>query len=380
MTTGSPSGFVPPPYPYDRLQPIQQLAAERWGMVVDLSVGTPFDPPSPAVLATLSSSADRARAYPPSVGTAQFRSAAADWMSRRLGIDIDEVDVAATIGSKEFVAGLPHWLKLRSPERDTVLYPEVAYPSYEMGALLASCRAVPVASSPAGGIDLTAIDPSDAARALCLWVNSPANPDGSLTDLAAAAEWGRTHGVPVFSDECYVEFTWDGPPVGADGLPGDSILRYGTEGVIAVHSLSKRSNLAGMRAGFYAGDHELVHYLSEVRKHTGLMVPGPVQAAAIAALGDTEAVLAQRDRYARRLRALAEAVESVGLVAPIPAGGFYLWCHGDGLDGWQLAHLLAERLGMITSPGEFYGAHSADRVRIAAVVGDEQIELVVSRS
>lgn len=379
MTTALPVGFVPPPYPYDRLDPIRKSAAERWGQVVDLSIGTPFDPPSASVLATLSDSADRARSYPPSIGTADFRGAVVEWMSRRLGVEVDPSAVAATVGSKEFVAGLPHWLALRSPDRDTVLYPEVAYPSYEMGALLASCRAVPVASSPDGGIDLTAIDSADAARALCLWVNSPANPDGSLTDLSAAAEWGRTHGVPVFSDECYVEFTWDGPPVGSDGLPGDSILRHGTDGVIAVHSLSKRSNLAGMRVGFYAGDADLVHYLSEVRKHTGLMVAGPVQAAAIAALGDTEAVIEQRERYARRLRSLATAIESVGLAAPLPAGGFYLWCHRDGLDGWQLAELLADRLGIITSPGEFYGHRSADRVRVAAVVGDDQIDLVSSR-
>src|SRR4029079_2215979 len=194
-----------------------------------------------------------------------------------------------TIGSKEFVGTLPQWLHLRSPERDTVLYPTASYPTYEMGAILASCRPVAVPMTASGGVDLSVIDPADAARALCLWVNSPSNPTGALDDLGAAAEWGRANGVPVFSDECYVEYTWDGP--------GRSILEHGLDGVVAVHSLSKRSNLAGGRIGFYAGDPELVHFLSEVRKHAGFMVPGPIQAAAVAALGDDEHVEVQRARY-----------------------------------------------------------------------------------
>ena len=148
-----------------------------------------------------------------------------------------------------------------------------------MGAPLAGGRAVPVAVDDDWRLDLSSIDPADAARALCLWSNTPGNPAGGLDDLVAVAEWGRSHGVPVFSDECYVEFTWDGAPRGSVALPGRTILEAGTEGVVAVHSLSKRSNLAGLRVGFYAGDPELVGLLSEVRKHAGFMVPGPAQAA-----------------------------------------------------------------------------------------------------
>jgi aspartate/methionine/tyrosine aminotransferase len=158
-------------------------------------------------------------------------------MGRRFGIDVGPSQIAAAIGTKEFVGTLPQWMRLRAPDRDTVLYPEISYPTYEMGAILAGCRAVPVPMSPTGGLRLEAIDAGDAARALLLWVNSPANPSGVLDDLGAAAAWGREHGVPVFSDECYVEFTW------ADR--GRTILEHGTDGVIAVHSLSKRSNLAG---------------------------------------------------------------------------------------------------------------------------------------
>src|SRR5208282_4878855 len=176
----------------------------------------------------------------------------------------------------------------REPGRDTVLYPAVSYPTYAMGAELAGCRAVPVPSAPgrSGGLALDAVEPADAARALVLWSNSPSNPTCALGDLGAEAAWGRAHGVPVFSDECYAEFTWDGPP--------RSILEAGTDGVVAVHSLSKRSNLAGVRAGLYAGDEELVSYLVDVRRHAGLMVPGPVQAGAVAALDDDSHVDLQR--------------------------------------------------------------------------------------
>ena len=157
-----------------------------------------------------------------------------------------------------------------------------------MGATLAGCRAVGVPVDDRWRLDVSAIDEADAARALCLWVNSPGNPAGNLDDLGAVADWGRAHDVPVFSDECYAEFTWDGPP--------RTILAGGSEGVVAVHSLSKRSNAAGLRAGFYAGDADVVHYLSEVRKHVGMLVPGPVQAAAVAALDDDAHVAEPRER------------------------------------------------------------------------------------
>ena len=223
------------------------------------------------------------------------------------------------IGTKEFVATLPQWLQLRTPSRDTVLYPAVAYPTYEMGAILAGCRPVPVAITPTGQLDLESIDPADADRALVLWVNSPSNPTGALDDLDAAAAWGRAHGVPVFSDECYVEFTWDRSRTHDPRITASM-------GVVAVHSLSKRSNLAGVRVGFYAGDAELVDYLQEVRKHVGMMVPGPAQAAGVAALDDDDHVALQRERYRSRLEWLATVLsEWSGEPVALPAGGFYLW-------------------------------------------------------
>ena len=379
MITSTAGGFVPPPYPYDRLADIVAVAAAHDGGAVDLSIGTPGDPPAPAVLDALASSGTE-RGYPPSIGTEALRAAVAEWFDRRFGVDVDPSDVGAAIGTKELVAGLPHWLRLRDPSRDTVLYPEVSYPSYAMGATLAGCRAVPVPMDDRWRLDLSHIDPADAARALCLWANTPGNPAGGLDDLTAVAEWGRRHRVPVFSDECYVEFTWSGPPARPGQAPGATVLSSGTEGVVAVHSLSKRSNLAGLRVGFYAGDPELVHYLQEVRKHAGFMVPGPAQAAAVVALGDQRDVDVQRERYRMRLARMAGILEGIGIAAPLPDGGFYLWVPAPDGDAWRLAQRLAAELGIVSSPGEFYGHAASGHVRLALVQPDAALDLLERRA
>jgi succinyldiaminopimelate transaminase len=355
--------FRPPPYPYDRLNSLKPVAAAHKGGLVDLSVGTPNDPPPDDVVAALSSSGAE-RGYPASVGSARFREAAAGWMARRLDVVVPPTAVAACVGTKEFVASVVAWLRLRDPSRDTVLHPAVAYPTYEMGAILAGCRAVAVD-------DPSSIQEADAARALCLWVNSPANPTGALTDLDAAAAWGRAHGVPVLSDECYIEYTWDGPP--------RTILETGLDGVLAVHSLSKRSNLAGVRAGFYAGDPDLVHYLSEVRKHAGLMVSGPVQAAAAVAFADDAHVDVQRRRYQERLAFFADVLRGAGAKVELPGGSFYLWAEAPGGDAWAFTRALARKGGVLVSPGEFYGPAGAAYVRVAMVAPVERLKLVADR-
>ncbi len=363
------AGFVPPPYPYDRLDRLATISSALPGGTVDLSIGTPCDPPPVAVVTALGSS-DSERGYPPSIGSEALRRSIRDWFQRRFAVEVPIAQIGACIGTKEFVGTTPQYLRLRTPSRDTVLYPAVSYPTYEMGAILSGCRAVPVPAADDGSIDLAAIQPADAARALMLWVNSPSNPTGALSDLAAAAAWGRAHDVPVFSDECYAEYTWDGP--------ARTILQDGLNGVVAVHSLSKRSNLAGVRVGYYAGDGELVRYLQEVRKHVGMMVPGPAQAAGVAALADDKHVTVQRDRYRRRLERLADVLETwSGLTVPLPAGSFYLWF--DAHDGWAFAERFATEGGALVSPGDFYGAGGAHNVRAAVVQPDDRIELVASR-
>lgn len=394
MTSGgTEGGFVPPVYPFDRLRPLSALADTHEGGLVDCSVGTPVDPPPPAVVEALASSGAE-RGYPSGVGSARLLDACRGWMERRFGVQVARGGLAACIGTKELVAGIPHWLRLRTPGRDVVLYPEVSYPTYAMGALLAGARPVSVPVRPGGGLDLSAIEAEDATRALCLWTNSPSNPTGELDDLAAAAAWGRARGVPVFSDECYAEYTWADVP--------RTILEEGPEGVVAVHSISKRSNCAGLRCGFYAGDEDLVHYLSELRRHAGFMVPGPIQAASAVALDDDEHVEVQRARYAARLRRLVDVLASVGIEAHLPAGGFYLWVEvtsvPDALAGalaglppgtpgagagdspaWALTAALAAAGGLLVSPGDFYGPAGSRFVRIALVAPDDQLELVAER-
>jgi succinyldiaminopimelate transaminase len=366
---GTGVSFSPPPYPYERLDVLKKLADTHEGGAIDCSIGTPIDAPPPAVLEELAKGSG-ARGYPTSQGSPEYRASAAAWMNRRFGLSLSSTDLAACIGTKEFVGNVAGYLHLRSPARDTVLYPSISYPTYAMGATLSGLRSVPVATKN-GQLDLDSIEPADAERALVLWTNSPSNPTGFLDDLERAASWGRARDVLVISDECYAEFTWAGRP--------RTILEHGLDGVLALHSISKRSNLAGIRAGFYAGDEALVSYLRSVRQHAGFMVAAPVQAAVAVAYNDDEHVNAQRERYRSRLSMLSEALGGVGVDAPMPEGAFYLWCSKPGMDGWELAAFLAETSALVVSPGELYGDEGANFVRIAMVQPDERLALAAGR-
>jgi succinyldiaminopimelate transaminase len=367
-------GFVPPPYPYERLDALKRLADSLPGGVVDCSIGTPCDPVPQIASRAATAALDASNGYPPSAGSPALRDAAAGWIRRRFGVAVEAAHVGACVGTKELVTSLPHLLRLRNPERDTVLYPAISYPSYEMGAVLAGCRAVPVPLDAQWHLDINAISDDDARRALVLWVNEPGNPSSSTTDdayFARVAQWARARGVIVASDECYTEFA----PEPA------TILSCGLDGVLAMHSISKRSNLAGMRVGFYAGDLDLVTYLVETRKHAGLMAPTVVQAAAAAALGDDEHVAVQRRRYAERVELVRAALEPHGLVHDGGAATFYLWLRSaNGVDdGWEIAAWLARDAGLLVSPGDLYGALGADHVRVALVQPNERLELALDR-
>ena len=364
--------FIPPPMPVlSRIGELRERATSLPGGAVDLSVGNPIDT-VPEVISQSLKDHDLARPYPDFGGRqATIGEAISEWSEKQLNTVINPSDYGICIGTKEFVAGAPKILSLRDPLRDTVLYPEVAYPSYAMGADLAGCRAVPVAMDADWKINVSSIDPEDAKRALMLWINTPGNPAGGLDDLEAVVEWGREHGVPIFSDECYVEFTWDGP--------AQSVLQHGNEGVVAVHSLSKRSNLAGLRFGFYAGDPEIVSYCREIRRHQGLMVSGHAQVAGIAALRDQEHVEIQRERYKNRLERLIDILARMGVEASMPRGSFYLWVPSAEGGSSGLASLLADKLGVISVPGETYGPKGAGYVRLAAIVSEENLSLLEKR-
>jgi succinyldiaminopimelate transaminase len=378
------AGFVPPPYPHDRLVELRQIADSVPGGVVDTSVGTPVDPLPDAALGPFGDAAAGATGYPPSIGTPALREAASNWVERRFGVAVPPGDVIACVGTKEVVASLPRLLSLRDPDRDTVLYPAVSYPTYEMGARLAGLRAVPVPVDADWRLDLSRVGHDDARRALLLWLNEPTNPTGaSMTPdrVRGTVDWARGHGAVVASDECYAEFTYDDA---GEAAPPVTALAAGTDRVLAVHSLSKRSNMAGLRAGFVAGDGDLVRYLGEVRKHAGLMVPTPVQAAAAAALRDDEHVREQRARYARRRKLAIDALGGWGLEHDGGPSTFYLWLRATavgphaGCDGWELAHRLA-RAGILVMPGDAYGLAGVDHVRLSLTVTDDRLALALDR-
>jgi len=373
-------GFVPPPYPHDRLRELRAVAEAVPGGLVDCSVGTPVDPMPEVAQRALADAAAAATGYPPAIGAPAYREAAAAWIGRRFGVAVSSDAVLACIGTKELVASLPRLLALRDPSRDTVLYPGVAYPTYEMGARLAGLRAVPVPLDEGWLLDLSRISDDDAARALVIWVNEPGNPTGASGGpghLQAVVDWARECGAIVASDECYAEFTYDDSA--APAAPATA-LTVGHDRVLAVHSLSKRSNMAGLRAGFVAGDPALVSYLGEVRKHAGLMTPAPVQAAATAALADDVHVDEQRARYARRRAQAQEALLDWGLVHDGGPSTFYLWLRStEGReDGWSITRRLAEQ-GLLVASGDLYGPDGSAHVRLSLTQTDDRLALAFDR-
>lgn len=374
------TGFVPPPYPHDRLRELRAVAEAVPGGLVDCSVGTPVDAMPEVVQRALSDAAAAATGYPPAIGAPAYREAAAGWIARRFDVAVSSDAVLACIGTKELVASLPRLLSLRDPSRDTVLYPGVAYPTYEMGARLAGLRAVPVPLDERWLLDLSRISEDDASRALVVWVNEPGNPTGAsggAGHLRAVVDWARECGAIVASDECYAEFTYD--ESGAPAVPATA-LAAGHDRVLAVHSLSKRSNMAGLRAGFVAGDAALVSYLGEVRKHAGLMTPAPVQAAATAALADDVHVDEQRARYAKRRAQAQEALLDWGLVHDGGPSTFYLWLRSaDGrAGGWSITRRLAEH-GLLVAPGDLYGPDGSAHVRLSLTQTDDRLALAFER-
>jgi len=328
-------------------------------------VGTPVDPTPATVQAALAAAAD-APAYPLTAGSPAVRTAIASWIERRCGAAGLGTDaVLPTIGSKELVAWLPTLLGLGPGDR--VVHPALAYPTYDVGARLAG--AVPVATDA-----LTSLGP---APVRLVWVNSPSNPTGRVLPpehLRKVVAWGRERGAVVVSDECYLELGWDVSPV---SVLHPEVCGGSHEGVLAVHSLSKRSNLAGYRAGFVAGDPALVARLLAVRKHAGMIVPAPVQAALVAALDDSTHVEAQRARYGERRSVLLAAMRGAGFTVEHSEAGLYLWAT-RGEDCWETVAALAG-VGVLVAPGVFYGAAGARHVRVALTATDERVAAAAQR-
>ncbi|PPF73771.1 succinyldiaminopimelate transaminase [Rathayibacter sp. AY1E6] len=358
-----------PDYPWDLMAPFARTAAEHPGGIVDLSIGSPVDP-TPAPIRDALARATDSHAYPTTVGTPALREAIAAWYTRRRGVEglgIDEV--LPTIGSKELVAWLPFLLGLG--EGDVVVHPRAAYPTYAMGAAIAGAEA------------LASDDPAEwPATTRLVWLNSPGNPDGAVLDVPAlqrAVARARELGAVIAGDECYAELGWDGrwadEPI--PSVLDPRVVGEDRTGVLGVYSLSKQSNLAGYRAAFVAGDPALIARLVTVRKHAGMIVPGPLQEAMIVALADDEHVAAQKERYRSRRDRLRPALESAGFRIDRSEAGLYLWAT-EGRPAWESIDRLA-RLGVLAGPGVFYGEGFPEHVRLSLTASDERIDAAVER-
>jgi succinyldiaminopimelate transaminase len=354
-----------PRFPWDALEPYRAKALAHADGIVDLSIGTPVDSVPDVVRQALAAASD-APGYPTAAGTRALRQAAAGWLARRLQVTVDPDAILPLIGTKELIAGLPTLLGLGPG--DVVVHPELAYPTYDVGARMAGARPVP-----ADG--LLSLGPEPVRL---VWLNSPSNPTGRVLPaehLHKIVAWARERGTVVASDECYISLGFTSRPLSVlhpDACGGSH------EGLLAVHSLSKRSNMAGYRFGFVTGDPALVAELLAIRKQAGMIVPEPVQAAAIAALGDDAHADAQQARYAARRAVLLPALEAAGWAVEHSQAGLYLWAAHPGRDCWESVAALAEA-GILVAPGSIYGSRGGRHIRVALTATDERIAAAAGR-
>jgi succinyldiaminopimelate transaminase len=354
-----------PRFPWDALESYRAKALAHAGGIVDLSIGTPVDSVPDVVREALAGASD-APGYPATAGTRALRQAAAGWLARRHQVTVDPDAVLPVIGTKELIAGLPTLLGLGPG--DVVVHPELAYPTYDVGARMAGAR--PVAAD-----GLLTLGPEPVRL---VWLNSPSNPTGRVLPaehLRKVVAWARERGTVVASDECYISLGFTEHPLSVlhpDACGGSH------EGLLAVHSLSKRSNMAGYRVGFVTGDPALVAELLAIRKQAGMIVPGPVQAAAVAALGDDAHADAQQARYAARRAVLLPALEAAGWAVEHSQAGLYLWAAHPGRDCWESVGALAEA-GILVAPGSMYGSSGGQHIRVALTATDERIAAAAGR-
>ncbi|WP_330185193.1 succinyldiaminopimelate transaminase [Nocardia sp. NBC_01503] len=365
MTARGRVSALLPDFPWDTITSVKAKAASHPGGLVDLSVGTPVDPVDPLIQRALASVA-AVPGYPTTHGTPELRESVVAALKRRFGITGIEPDaVLPVIGTKELIAGLPRTLGLGAD--DLVVIPEVAYPTYEVGGLLAGTRILR-----ADGV--TQLGPEKPAL---IFLNSPSNPTGKVLGvehLRKVVEFARERGAILASDECYLGLPWEGRAI---SVLDPEVCDGDHTGLLAIHSLSKTSNLASYRAGFVTGDPALVAELLEVRKHSGMMLPFPIQAAMTAALGDDTHEAEQRERYRAHREVLRNALLAAGFRIDDSQAGLYLWST-RGEPCRTTLDWLAER-GILAAPGEFYGPRGAQHVRIALTATDERIAAAADR-
>ena len=357
-----------PDFPWDTLVPARDRAAQYPHGVCDLTIGTPVDD-TPGIVRDALAEASTAHGYPVVVGTGELRAAIADWMARQRGIT-SPVAILPTIGSKEMVGLLPSLMGFGPSSR--IGFPNVAYPTYDVGARLAGAQPVLIDTDADPATWPTDLD--------LLWLNSPGNPNGHVLgrgQLRAIVAWAREHGVVVASDECYAELCWQGSE--SPSIIADDVCDGDASGLLMVYSLSKQSNMAGYRAAWLAGDPQIITPMIELRKHLGFMMPGPVQRAMAVALADGDHVAAQREIYHARRTKLLGALDAAGLTNdPDSVAGLYLWARAEGASSWDIVNACAD-LGIVVAPGTFYGDAGDGYARISLTAPDSAIDAACER-
>ncbi|KAB5608187.1 succinyldiaminopimelate transaminase [Bifidobacterium jacchi] len=390
------------PYDWSRIADYKKVARQAAGGMIDLSVGSPVDPVPDSVRDALAAASDapNAHGYPVTVGTGDLRDAIHEWFLRLRGVDLKAVNagVVPTVGSKEAVALMASLLRLGPG--DVVVQPQVSYPTYEIGTQLAGARVLKVA-------DVADVDSwRHVPGVKAVWVNSPCNPSGEVLSadwLAGIVAAARSIGAVVLSDECYALMDWRGS-IGANATSVNAasvnaavnaadgsgsftlsaaacalnpqVCEGSADGVLVLYSLSKQSNMAGYRTALIAGDHRLVSEMAAYRKQIGQIIAGPVQAAMAAGLRDVAAVHVQRERYRARLESLVAGLSAAGYEARMPQGALYVWVRARSGDCWSDMADLA-RIGIIASPGEFYG--DSAYLRFSSTASDADIADAVAR-
>ena len=362
-------GSLLPQFPWDSLTRAKATAAAHEEGMVNLSVGTPVDEVAPIIRKGLTEGA-AAPGYPQTVGTPELRAAIVAAMARRYGVTglesaVNGGNVLPVIGTKEAIGWLPFLLGVGAGH--TVVIPELAYPTYEVGVRIAGAELLRADS-------LTQIGP---ASPTLMFINSPGNPNGKVLGvehLRKVVEWARAREVIVASDECYLGLGWTEQPV---SILDPRVCDGDFTNLLAIHSLSKTSNMASYRTGWFAGDADLIAELVSVRRHMGLMMPGPIQHATIAALNDDSHEAEQKQRYSDRREILHDALVAAGFRIDDSEGGLYLWAT-RGEDCWQTVDWLAER-GILVAPGSFYGPKGAQHVRVGLTATLSDIEVAAAR-
>ncbi len=371
-----------PPYLFAEIDRKREEALARGVEVIDLGIGDP-DQPTPAVVVEALAREARNPAwhrYPSYAGDLLFREAAAEWLARRFGVELDpRREVMALIGSKE---GLAHLVWAYTDPGDPVIVPDPGYPVYRMQALLAGGEPFLWRLEPERGFlpSLEAIPEEVARRARVMFLNFPHNPTAAVADLSFFEEvvaFCRKHEILLCHDAAYTEITFD-------GFVAPSVLQVpgAREVSVEFHSLSKPFNMTGWRIGFAAGNARALEALGVVKTNTDSGQFTAIQRAAVVALRETPAEFFSRMRslYRRRRDLVVSALRRMGIEVPPPRGTFYVWAPVPrGYTSASFAAALLERAGVIVAPGSGYGPGGEGYFRLSLTVPDERLEEAMER-